>query len=231
MSMKFNPAILTGRSEVELDVLLGTPYRVHQQVLSPLQGLMHKATAAGFDLQVVSAFRSFDDQLKIWNRKASGQRPVLDATGKPVDIFSISSLELVHCILRWSALPAASRHHWGTDIDVIDARRLPAGYQVQLVPQEVEAGGMFSLMHEWLDDNMEAFGFYRPYDRDRGGVSPERWHLSYYPLSSRFTDALQEAMIFDAWKDKQVELREVVEKNLSQLFHRFVRNVSPPPVE
>ncbi|NIM47861.1 MAG: D-alanyl-D-alanine carboxypeptidase family protein, partial [Gemmatimonadales bacterium] len=86
--------------------------------------------------------------------------------------------------LRWSALPGASRHHWGTDLDVYDLAARPEGYEVELIPEEVDAGGMFGPLHEWLDGRIAAdaaFGFFRPYERDRQGVAPERWHLSYAP--------------------------------------------------
>ena len=32
---------------------------------------------------------------------------------------------------------------------------------------------------------MHAFGFFRPYTTDRGGVAPEPWHLSYAPVAAR----------------------------------------------
>ena len=37
-------------------------------------------------------------------------------------------------ILEWSALPGASRHHWGSEFDVFDLAALPEGYRVQLLP-------------------------------------------------------------------------------------------------
>ncbi len=40
---------------------------------------------------------------------------------------SSAEAERVAAILVWSALPGASRHHWGTDCDVIDAAALPPG--------------------------------------------------------------------------------------------------------
>ncbi|MFN8580799.1 MAG: M15 family metallopeptidase [Gemmatimonadaceae bacterium] len=87
----------------------------------------------------------------MWNRKASGQLAVLDSHAQPMDITTLSARELVFAILRWSALPGASRHHWGTDIDVYDAAACPPGYEVELIPAEVDAGGMFAPLHEWLD--------------------------------------------------------------------------------
>ena len=32
-------------------------------------------------------------------------------------------------ILLWSALPGASRHHWGTDFDVFDRAAVPPDYR------------------------------------------------------------------------------------------------------
>jgi LAS superfamily LD-carboxypeptidase LdcB len=222
--------IVTGRSESHLVAWPGTTLRVHEKVLAPLTHLAQRAAKAGFELGVVSAFRGFSDQLRIWNLKATGKRPVLDSAGKPVDIFSISSIELAHSIMRWSALPGASRHHWGTDLDLIDLKALPKDYKVQLVPEEVEGGGMFAPFHDWLDQEMTRDGFYRPYDRDRGGVSPERWHLSYYPLASTYDGKLTESLVLEAWKDQEIALENVLKKNLTEIFVKFVKNISPAPV-
>ena len=75
-------------------------------------------------------------------------------------------------------LPGGSRHHWGTDVDVIDAAALPPDYRVQLVPEEYAPGGVFERLTPWLDANMARFGFYRPYATGHGGarrraVAPE----------------------------------------------------------
>ena len=86
-------------------------------------------------------------------------------------------------ILLWSALPGASRHHWGTEIDVIDRAALRPGQHAQLIPAEYCAEGVFGGLDRWLTEHAGAFGFFRPYDRDRGGVQPEPWHLSFAPVS------------------------------------------------
>ena len=52
--------------------------------------------------------------------------------------------ERIEAILPWSALPGASRHHWGTDVDLIDRKATPPGYRVQLTPEEFEPGGPFA---------------------------------------------------------------------------------------
>ena len=87
-------------------------------------------------------------------------------------------------ILRFSALPGTSRHHWGTDIDVYDRAALSVGQRPALLPSEYQAKGVFARLGEWLKEHMardDAEGFFRPYDVDTGGVSVEPWHLSFRP--------------------------------------------------
>ncbi|MDH4044458.1 MAG: M15 family metallopeptidase, partial [Gemmatimonadota bacterium] len=157
---------LTGQSEEHLCVpadadRLGAP--VNRDVVEPFLALQHAARGEGFDLQILSGFRSFAQQLSIWNRKVTGQRAVLDSDAAPLDISRLSPEALVFAILRWSALPGASRHHWGTDLDVYDRTAQPDGYEIELIPEEVNPGGMFGPLHAWLDERIAAgaaFGFF-----------------------------------------------------------------------
>ena len=95
--------------------------KLHSQVLTSLARLRSDANEAGFDLRVASGFRSFDRQLAIFNGKVRGDRPIYDENGNTIEVDSLSSYDLLCSILRFSALPGASRHHWGTDIDIYDA--------------------------------------------------------------------------------------------------------------
>jgi LAS superfamily LD-carboxypeptidase LdcB len=225
-------AILTGRDTSELcaapDVArLGAP--VHRLVVEPFVALRDAAAAAGFDLAILSGFRSFEQQLSIWNRKATGQRAVLDSAAQPLELASLGERELVFAILRWSALPGASRHHWGTDIDVYDAAAVPPGYEVELIPAETDPGGMFGPLHAWLDHRIAtrtSFGFYRPYNVDRGGVAPERWHLSYAPLASTLLRQLTPERLRAAIETADLRLKEVVLTSLDEIHERFVMNVN-----
>ncbi len=198
-------------------------------MVAPFLRLKDGARNAGFDLQILSGFRSFEDQLSIWNRKASGQLAVPDSAAVPLDIQSLSGRELVFAILRWSALPGASRHHWGTDLDIYDGAALPEGYEIKLIPEEVDAGGMFGPLHEWLDQRIAAAGvsgFFRPYDQDRQGVAPERWHLSYAPLASRFQQRLTPDILREAIQKAAIELKDVVLQDFEEIYHRFVMNTN-----
>jgi LAS superfamily LD-carboxypeptidase LdcB len=202
---------------------------LHVDAVEWFDRLRDAAREDGFELTLLSGFRSFERQLSIWNRKATGQLAVLDSGAVPIDVTSLSDQELVLAILRWSALPGASRHHWGTDIDVYDAAAKPEGYVVDLIPGEVNAGGMFAPMHEWLDARIAegtSLGFFRPYDIDRHGVAPERWHLSYAPLSSIYERLLTPELLHTTIASADMRLKDIVLANLDRIYSRFVTNTS-----
>jgi LAS superfamily LD-carboxypeptidase LdcB len=226
-------ALLVGQTEAHLCSPADVEHfgaRLHVDVAAAFIELRSTAWAAGFELAVLSGFRSFEQQLSIWNRKATGALVVLDNHARPLDIASLSEEELVFSILRWSALPGASRHHWGTDLDVYDLAAKPEGYEVELMPEEVNPGGMFGPFHEWLDARIasgRAFGFYRPYDIDRRGVAPERWHVSYAPLSSLYARMLTPDVLREVIEPADMRLKDVVLGRLPVIFDRFVANTNP----
>jgi LAS superfamily LD-carboxypeptidase LdcB len=227
------PANLTGRARSHLcsgEVAERLGVSVHRDVVEPFDELRSRALTAGFDVAIESGFRSFDTQLSIWNRKALGELAVLDSDARPIDISTLSEHDLVFAILRWSALPGASRHHWGTDLDVFDAAARPAGYSIELVPSEYEGDGMFSPFSRWLDERIAdgtACGFFRPYDRDRNGVAPERWHVSYGPLANGFLGMLTTDVLRQTVEASDMLLKSVVLANLDEITDRFVKNTNP----
>lgn len=233
MPLSASHTILVGQSDSHLCAPAEVGFfgaRLHVDAAAAFIELRSAAWAAGFELAVLSGFRSFEQQLSIWNRKATGALAVLDSHARPLDIGSLSEEELVFSILRWSALPGASRHHWGTDLDVYDLAAKPEGYEVELMPEEVNPGGMFGPFHEWLDARIgsgRAFGFYRPYDIDRRGVAPERWHLSYAPLSSLYARMLTPDVLREVIEPADMRLKDVVLGRLPVIFDRFVANTNP----
>lgn len=216
---------LCGCSDRHIQVLEAMGCRVHREVVSPLSRLCEQASEAGFDLRVASGFRDFERQLHIWNLKARGHRPVLGDRGQVIDFESLSARDKVFAILRWSALPGASRHHWGTDLDVYDAAAIPQDYKLQLIPEEYCGEGPFAPLSQWLSQQIargEAQGFTRPYQEDRGGVAPEPWHLSYTPLASRFQRQLTAAGLRRVLEQTELELKAAVLEHLDEIYERFV---------
>ena len=176
----------------------------------------------GYDLQIASAFRSFERQLVIWNSKVRGDRPVLDEQGQPLNIKNLSEKEKVFAIMRWSALPGCSRHHWGTDMDIWDSAAVPLDYVLQLSPDEYQQDGPFYDLSCWLEEHAEAFGFVRPYAIDRGGVSPEPWHLSYAPVAQVFDAKLDTQYICKILDNSDLLLRDAILDHLDEIISRFI---------
>jgi len=214
--------IVTGKTQDHLVLDEESNLLIHKEAIASLKTMREEAVAAGFSLKLASGFRSFDQQLNIWNKKALGLRPLLDSSGLALDYSTLTSTEIVYAILRWSALPGASRHHWGSDIDVYDSSRMPEGYKVQLVPQESGPGGIFEEFHLWLDDNLKHFNFFRPYAHDLGGIAPERWHLSYAPLANEFQKALTYELLEETISGAEIELKPVILKELPEIYQRFI---------
>ena len=227
---EFEPdqAFLTGRDESRL-VKLIHGHRLLPQAAAAFNDLKADASAAGFNLAVASSFRSFERQCAIWNGKAQGQRAVHDDSGVMLQRSELSEEQWLHAILRFSALPGTSRHHWGSDLDVYDAAAVAGDYQVQLTPQEVAPGGVFDPLHCWLDERMatnQSHGFYRPYALDRGGVASERWHLSYAPVARSCESCLSVRTLRAAWdsiaEEPHLVMRELVEVDIEKILARYV---------
>jgi LAS superfamily LD-carboxypeptidase LdcB len=220
---------LTGRARDHLTELSDPRCTLHKQVVAPFLAMRAAAAADGLDLVAFSSFRDFDRQLAIWNGKFRGERPMQDRAGRAMNAGALTPAERVAAILWWSALPGASRHHWGTDFDVMDLANLPPGYRIQVVPAEYRPGGPFERLTTWLDANMHAFGFFRPYATDRGGVVPEPWHLSYAPLAQRAQRELSAQRLREVLADVEIDGKDEVLATLPENFRRYVVDVDAPP--
>jgi len=223
---------LTGQARGHLRELDGPAsgrVTLHKDVAGPFLAMRAAAAVDGIDLVAFSTFRDFDRQLAIWNAKFRGERPMQDRAGRPLSAQALSPAERVAAILWWSALPGASRHHWGTDFDVMDAAALPDGYRLQVVPAEYQPGGPFERLTTWLDAHMHAFGFFRPYATDRGGVSPEPWHLSHAAVAANAAAALRIEGLRAVLSAADIEGKSEVLAGLDRNFQSYVVNVDPAP--
>lgn len=223
-----NSLELTGRAATHVRELTEHRCTLHQGAGQALLAMHKEARAAGIDLTVVSGFRDFNRQVAIWRAKFTGERRLLDRSGMQIARTGLDEAGLIDAILIWSALPGASRHHWGTEIDVMDAACVPEGTRPQLVPHEFAAGGCFARLDRWLSDNMRRFGFFRPYSRDLGGVQPEPWHLSYGPVSVPALAALSVEVLAEALLTADIPGREAVLQRLPALYRRYVCAVDEP---
>ncbi len=225
-----NIDILHGKTIEHLELLEGTKLYLSKHAINDFLKLQKEAAQTGFDLQIASAFRDYSRQLSIWNSKAKGERPLFDDKGIELTFSSLSPKEIMFAILRWSALPGCSRHHWGTDIDVYDAKNI-SSKELKLSTAEYENNGPCSALSDWLSLRMlshEAYGFYRPYQTDRGGVAPEAWHLSYYSVARRISDVFTFSLFKKNIEEGDLLLKKELLENADEIYNRFVMNFDLP---
>lgn len=127
--------------------------------------MWQKAKSEGLTLKIISATRTFAQQKKIWETKwarFATEAPEAEARAKK--------------IMEYSAMPGASRHHWGTDIDLNDLNN-----------SAFETGGKHEKVYAWLQKHAHEFGFCQPYTAGRPfGYKEEKWHWTYTPISQKF---------------------------------------------
>lgn len=138
------------------------------------QSMKNAAKQDGIHLKIVSSYRSYFDQKRIWNRKY-----------KAFTKEGLSPKEAIKKIITYSTLPGTSRHHWGTDIDIIDS--IPKVNGDVLLAKHFE-GGSYQKLYQWLKLHAASFGFELVYTNqdDRKGFFYEPWHYSFASLSKPF---------------------------------------------
>lgn len=161
---------LMGKAKLEL---FGKDVQLRKEAYEAFVNMKKAAYSDGIDLKVISSYRSFEHQARIWDRKYSNY----------VDEEGLTPLDAIDKIIEYSTIPGTSRHHWGTDVDLVD------GYQKVdgdvLDSEKFEMGKPYESFKKWMDENSKKFDFYLVYTDDpkRKGFKYEPWHFSYAPLS------------------------------------------------
>ena len=228
LSVKPDASLLTGLNQSPMQQVENNQW-LHQEVIPAYRELQHAAASDGIQIRLVSGWRSFQRQATIWQAKCNGLRPVYDLTQQPVAITELSGLAKLEAILLYSALPGASRHHWGPDCDIFDAAAVPADYQVQLTAAEYAVNGPFYRLNNWLQQHMTSFGFFRPYARYQGGIAAEPWHLSYRPLAEPCLQAFSPELLQHVLLTHPIAEQQQVLAALPTLFSKFVTNICKEP--
>ena len=167
---EYNISELMGKADIEL---YGEGINLRKEAYDAFIEMKKAAYQDGISIEIVSSFRSFDRQLAIFERK------YLQYTEDD----GMEPLQAIDKIIEYSTIPGTSRHHWGTDIDIIDASKKTEGDV--LVPSKFEEGGPFADLKVWMDEHAKEYGFYLVYTNEskRRGFKYEPWHYSYAPLS------------------------------------------------
>ncbi|WOT03707.1 M15 family metallopeptidase [Shewanella youngdeokensis] len=206
-----------------------TGHLLEQQTAMAFEKMRIAAKVDGIDIAICSAYRSFERQQSIWNAKANGKRVILDKHSQPIDISTKTATEIIDLILIWSALPGTSRHHWGTDIDIFDAKQI-SKQELQLISPEYQQNGPCFALSQWLATNAQLFGFYLPFQTGFSGVTAEPWHLSYYPVAQGYLDNFNVESLREVLDKSAVVNKASILPKLISLTQEYVYRIAPIPL-
>ncbi len=208
------PLFLTGKKKPELCSKSLLDKRAYEE----FENMYNAALKDGIKIQIVSGYRNFNDQLRIWNRKYDRYKKQ-----------KLSEKDIFNIISSYSAIPGTSRHHWGTEIDIIDAnaKRPTKGY---LIHHNYQNGGVYSKLYNWMTEYAHNFGFYLVYtdNPSRNGFKFEPWHFSYEPLARRYLRQFSRLELTDNIKDDKIGGNDYLDKNcLLSYFHTHLLGINP----
>jgi hypothetical protein len=132
----------------------------------------------------VSSFPRFRPPAQDLERKVQRRAADAGCVGTALDAARCRRRERVAAILRGRRCPGASRHHWGTDVDLIDRNATGPGISSAAHARGIHApAGPVRPLAEWLEAHAARFGFFRPFRGVLSGVQPEPWHFSFAPVA------------------------------------------------
>lgn len=181
---RFDPAKHPDFSKIETPFADRAGMYLRKDAYEAFKKMHSAAQKEGVSLKIISAARNFDVQKGIWEAKWNGSR-ILSNGQNAAKAYPVAKDRALK-ILEYSAMPGASRHHWGTDIDL---NNLSDQWFLQ---------GEGKKIYAWLVKNAANFGFCQPYSAKNElrpeGYNEEKWHWSYMPISKKLTTLAQNKM-------------------------------------
>lgn len=192
--------------------------QLESQTKTALKKMQAAALKDGVKIEVASGYRSFDRQREIWNRKykqyaAQGLQP--DA--------------IFNKIVEYSTVPGTSRHHWGTDLDLIDGNATYSGSV--LVTAKFHGDGPFCKLKDWMDEHSSKYGFELVYtlNANRTGFEYEPWHYSYVHVSRDYLEDYLAQVDFITFLRSQniMGMDNISDERLNQYYKEHIQGINP----
>ena len=205
MSQKIDLDILQGKTTRHL---VGDTVLLEKETFKAFEKMRNAAMRDGIKIKIISGHRDFERQTLIWNSKFI----------KFTKELKLKPDEAINEIIRFSTIPGTSRHHWGTEIDIIDEDF--KNENNPLISEKYESGGIFNKLKKWMDLNSEKFGFYLTYtnDEQRKGFEYEPWHYSYKPISKNLLKELKKNNISKLISDLEIMGKEYLTKEFIEKY-------------
>lgn len=189
------------------DDLTSGAFRLRSEAGESFVAMQKAALNEGVEIYSQSSYRSFNRQLGIWERKydkyTSQRMKGKDACNK---------------IIKYSTVPGTSRHHWGTDVDIIDAKhRLPSN---PLSESHFKKGGVYYKLYDWMRFNAHNYGFYEVYTNNemRTGFEYEPWHWSYKKQSQPMLEQFMKIDLVEFYEKSKMKGHEYLSKDFLKKY-------------
>ena len=203
-------SLLLGRYKLEMS---REDFQLQPAAAIAFQNLRAAALKDSIVIKVVSSFRDYATQKRIWNRKykrftAEGMQPET----------------AIEKIIEYSTLPGTSRHHWGTEIDLVLGNIEVEGDV--LLEEHFHQGGPYEKLRLWMEKNASTYGFTLVYtnNEERKGFHYEPWHYSYAPLSISYLNRYRENYLLQEMAlDSSLLGHQYLSKNFMRRY--FTENV------
>lgn len=134
---------------------------VSKRIVGDLKKLLSEAKKEGLNLKVISGYRSYERQKKLFEsyiKKEINNNPTLTAQ------------EAKKIVNSYSAQPGHSEHQLGTTVDILSSEN---NFQFNL------KGDLKYIT--WLEKNSKKFKFKISYPKNHPEYTYEPWHLRWYP--------------------------------------------------
>jgi hypothetical protein len=182
------------------------------EVMQSYWKLKEKAAQEGWHLILVSGYRSFKSQARIWNHYDA----LYQKTDKQLD-----DKKRVRAIMSLVSVPGLSRHHWGTDLDISES-----SLRGQLMNVHPDTPNKVIEFYNWMELNAPQFGFCKVYLGKRGAVRDEPWHWSYFPFSRVYQEQFMSIRDFHKIMNDKVADVEYLMKNFEKIFKQETKSIN-----
>lgn len=183
---KYSKAVLIGKGKPKL---YGKNYRLQKEAYLALETMKKEALTKNVKIHVVSSYRDFNHQNRLWLKKY-----------KKYSALGYSKIKIINKIKEYSAIPGTSRHHWGTDVDLIDYDKKFSNNPLNNKKNKQNS------FRNWMDGNAHKYGFYLVYtdNKFREGYNYESWHYTYHKLSKPMLKAYLDLDITSVLKKEKI---------------------------
>jgi len=212
LNLKQKNPLLIGKGFPELN---NEKIKILKTVNLKFNQMKNAAKKEGINMKIVSGYRSFHRQKLIWNRKFLNNQKQ-----------GLNPLENINKIIQYSTIPGTSRHHWGTDIDIIDENHNIKG---DLLLEKNFYNNSFEPLRLWMEKNSYKFGFILPYTKDlnRNGFLYEPWHYSYSELSIPFLkEYIKHKMIEEIYDPEILGINKLTKSFLKEYQEKFILGIN-----